>query len=153
MKFNDRKEIIFTWQEFWQYCEVVTQAIVDKGRTYSQIVAILRGGFYFGDYLSRRLQIPLSAMVAQSYAPNHQRGELRLGELSYIHPPQGRILLVDDLLDSGMTMSKIKKQLANTWKVEIDTAVIWQKSQSKFQADYYYSITPREYWIIQPFEL
>ena len=152
MKFNEQKELIFTWADFWQYCEVVTKTIIEKGQSYSQIIAILRGGFYLGDYLSRRLEIPLSAIVASSYSQANQQRELVLGQLSFLHPPQGKVLLVDDLLDSGITMLKIKQQLETQWQVEIDTAVIWQKSQSKCQADYYYSITPSEYWIKQPFE-
>ena len=152
MKINANKELIFTWEDFWQYCEIIRQEIIEKNESYSQIVAIARGGFYLGDYLCRRLQIPLSVIVAQSYSHNHQQHELSLGQLSYTTQPTGKILLVDDLLDTGVTMTKVKQKLKAEWNVEIDTAVIWQKSHCQYQANYYYSITPRGYWIVQPFE-
>ncbi len=145
---NEKKELIFTGKDFWQYCEIISTVITQTGNSYSQIVAIARGGFYLGDYLSRRLKIPLSVIVAHSYSINNQQQELSMGKLSYIKQPQEKILL-----DTGATMSNIKNQLQIDWNVEIDTAVIWQKSQCQYQATYYYSITPDGYWIIQPFEL
>ena len=153
MRMNEKQQLIFTWEDFWQYSDIISKTIIETGKTYNQIIAIARGGFYLGDYLSRRLQIPLSVIVAQSYSINNQRGELSLGELSYIKEPQGKVLLVDDLLDTGATMAKIESKLENDWNIEIDTAVIWQKSQCQYQADYYYSITPSMYWIVQPFEI
>lgn len=152
MKINEKKQLIFTWEDFWQYCDIVGKTIIQTGKSYTQIIAIARGGFYLGDYLSRQLEIPLSVIVAQSYSSDNQRGELSLGELSYTNQPQGRILLVDDLLDTGVTMARIESKLKNDWNIEIDTAVIWQKSQCQHQADYYYSISPSIYWIVQPFE-
>lgn len=152
MTINTNKELIFTWEDFWRYCDVINQQIIEKKECYSQIVAIARGGFYLGDYLSRKQKIPLSVIVAHSYSENHQQHELYLGNLSYTVEPKEKILLVDDLLDTGVTMTKIKNKLKADWKVEIDTAVIWQKSHCQYQADYYYSITPQEYWIVQPFE-
>ncbi|RMD68089.1 MAG: phosphoribosyltransferase, partial [Cyanobacteria bacterium J149] len=117
-----------------------------------QIISILRGGFYLGDYLSRRLNIPLSAIVAKSYSEQNQQGNLLLGQLSCIEPPSNNVLLVDDLLDTGVTMIAVKKVLENQWQVNVDTAVIWQKSHSQCQADYFCEITPASVWIVQPFD-
>ena len=145
---TNSKKLIFTWDDFWQYCEVITQTIIQTDKPYSQIVTIARGGFYLGDYISRRLQIPLAVIVANSYTYNNEQGKLSFGDLSYIKPLEGNILLVDDLLDTGETMKQVKQQLENNWEISIDTAVIWQKSQSQYQANYYYSVTPKDYWII-----
>jgi hypothetical protein len=149
---QNKKELTFTWEEFREYCEVVAIAIINSKKSYSQIIAIARGGFYLGDYLSRRLELPLSVIVAQSYSKDNQQQKLLLGNLSYINAPEDIVLLVDDLLDTGVTMTIIKKMLEDTWEVEVDTAVIWQKSHSQYQADYYHSIIPKDYWIKQPFD-
>lgn len=149
---QNQKELTFTWEEFREYCEVIATAIINSKKSYSQIIAIARGGFYLGDYLSRRLELPLSVIVTQSYSKDNQQQKFLSGNLSYINPPKHRVLLIDDLLDTGVTMTIIKKMLEDTWKVEVDTAVIWQKSHSQYQADYYHSITPQDYWIKQPFE-
>ncbi len=149
---HGNKELICSWDEFWQYCDIVTRQILCSNKQYSQIVCILRGGFYLGDYISRRLKIPLSAMVVQSYNQNNQQGDIQMGSLSYITPPKGKILLVDDLLDTGVTMRVIKEKLEKQWDIEIDTAVIWQKYHSQFKATYFYSLAPSNCWIVQPFE-
>ncbi|MGI0481785.1 phosphoribosyltransferase [Geminocystis sp. CENA526] len=148
-----QKKILFSWQEFRESCEVVAKTIIDRKQSYAQIIAIARGGFYLGDYLSRRLNLPLSVIVTQSYTQDNQQEKLLLGNLSYITPPSHKVLLVDDLLDTGVTMSKTKESIETTWKVEVDTAVIWQKFHSQLKADYYHSITPSDYWIQQPFEI
>lgn len=150
---KNQKQLKFSWQEFREYCEIVTIAIINQKKSYSQIIAIARGGFYFGDYLSRRLNLPLSVIVTQSYTQDNQQEKLLLGNLSYITHPVQKVLLVDDLLDTGVTMTQTKAMLENTWGVEVDTAVIWQKFHSQFKADYYHSITPSDYWIKQPFEI
>lgn len=149
---EENQKLIFTWDEFWQYCQKVTEKIIQKNQEYSQIISILRGGFYLGDYLSRRLNIPLSAIVAKSYSEQNQQGNLLLGQLSCIEPPSNNVLLVDDLLDTGVTMIAVKKVLENQWQVKVDTAVIWQKSHSQCQADYFCEITPGSVWIVQPFD-
>lgn len=150
---ENQKQLTFSWQEFREYSEIVAMAIIKKKESYSQIIAIARGGFYLGDYLSRRLSLPLSVIMSQSYTPDNQQEKLLLGNLSYIIPPSQKVLLVDDLLDTGVTMTKTKAMLEKTWGVQVDTAVIWQKSHSLLEADYYHSITPSDYWIRQPFEL
>lgn len=146
------KKITFSWPQFWHYAEEVALQIINEKKTYTQIIVILRGGFYLGDYLSRRLDIPLSALVTQSYNSRNQQENLSISELSYTITPTERVLLVDDLLDSGETMIKVKQKLETNWNVEIDTAVIWQKFHSQCQADYFYSFIPSDLWIIQPFE-
>ncbi|MGY6530501.1 MAG: phosphoribosyltransferase [Cyanobacterium sp.] len=153
MEKNQEKQLICNWDEFWGYCETVAQAIINDNKSYTQAIAIIRGGYYLGDYLSRRFNIPLGVIATKSYSDvNHQQQALTMGEFSWVEKPCGKILLVDDLVDSGVTLKAIKEKLIREYKVEVDTAVIWQKSHSQFQPDYYHSITPSDFWIIQPFE-
>lgn len=152
MKTNQAKQLICSWLEFWECCETVAQAIVESNKHYTQAIAIVRGGYYLGDYLSRRLNIPLGVIVTKSYSDTNQQQKLMVGEFSWIQKPYDKILLVDDLVDSGVTLKAIKDKLIEDYEVEVDTAVIWQKSHAQFKPDYYHSITPPDFWIIQPFE-
>lgn len=43
---EENQKLIFTWDEFWQYCQKVTEKIIQENQEYSQIISILRGGFY-----------------------------------------------------------------------------------------------------------
>ena len=66
----------------------------------------------------------------------------------------GRVLLVDDLSDSGHTLHKVVAMLRNNYKPisELRSAVIWTKGVSTFQADYSVESLPTNPWIHQPFE-
>jgi hypoxanthine phosphoribosyltransferase len=66
----------------------------------------------------------------------------------------GRVLLVDDLADSGHTLSAVMSMLKNNYApiTELRSAVIWTKAMSTFTADYSVEFLPTNPWIHQPFE-
>ena len=66
-----------------------------------------------------------------------------------------RILLADDLADSGVTLQETINWLKNKFPDEVQevrTAVIWYKGTSVIQPDYYVEFLPDSPWIHQPFE-
>ena len=66
-----------------------------------------------------------------------------------------RILLVDDLVDSGATLQQTipwLKQYYGSRIKEIRTAVLWYKACSVIAPDYYVEYLPDNPWIHQPFE-
>ena len=69
-------------------------------------------------------------------------------------PLAGKILLVDDLADSGVTLDKVTKHLSEnfTGVTEVKSAVIWVKGTSSIKPDYYLEELPHNPWIHQPFE-
>jgi hypoxanthine phosphoribosyltransferase len=67
-----------------------------------------------------------------------------------------RVLLVDDLVDSGATLSRTLQWLKqhDVYEIEaIETAVIWYKACSEIVPDYYVDYLPDSPWIHQPFEI
>jgi hypothetical protein len=68
------------------------------------------------------------------------QGHLDIGR--FIATPKGeiagRVLLVDDLADSGVTLKAVVKMLKTNYQpiTELRSAVIWTKGVSTFQADY-----------------
>jgi hypoxanthine phosphoribosyltransferase len=76
----------------------------------------------------------------------------------YITTPKGeiagKVLLVDDLADTGKTLAAVIDQLRNNYKpiTELRSAVIWTKGVSAFKADYSVEFLPTNPWIHQPFE-
>jgi uncharacterized protein len=66
-----------------------------------------------------------------------------------------RILLVDDLVDSGQTLAQTVTWLQDHYGDNIQavrTAVIWYKACSVITPDYYVDYLPDNPWIHQPFE-
>ena len=66
-----------------------------------------------------------------------------------------KVLLVDDLADSGRTLEKCVEWLKHYEGFFIDdlrTATLWTKGLSTFTPDYYVEYLPNNPWIHQPFE-
>jgi hypoxanthine phosphoribosyltransferase len=65
----------------------------------------------------------------------------------------GRVLLVDDLADSGVTLKAVVERLRTMPAItELRSAVIWTKAVSTYQPDYTVERLPTSPWIHQPFE-
>jgi hypoxanthine phosphoribosyltransferase len=76
----------------------------------------------------------------------------------YITTPKGeiagKVLLVDDLADSGHTLKAVIDTLKTHYNpiTELRSAVIWTKGVSTFIPDYSVEFLPTNPWIHQPFE-
>ena len=66
----------------------------------------------------------------------------------------GKVLLVDDLADSGHTLRAVIDMLRTNYApiTELRSAVIWTKGVSTFKPDYSIEDLPTNPWIHQPFE-
>ena len=70
----------------------------------------------------------------------------------------GRILLCDDLSDTGITFNKsidwLKKYGPIKGKIDnIKTATLWKKQKSTFEPDFCAVKLDANPWIVQPFEI
>ena len=75
----------------------------------------------------------------------------------YITMPKGelagRVLLVDDLADSGVTLKAVVDRLRGIPAItDLRSAVIWLKGVSNYAPEYYVEKLPTSPWIHQPFE-
>jgi uncharacterized protein len=97
-------------------------------------------------------------MSTSSYRADSGTTQGNLDIARFITTPKGeiagKVLLVDDLADSGKTLNAVIEQLRNNYKpiTELRSAVIWTKGVSTFQADYSVETLPTNPWIHQPFE-
>lgn len=94
------------------------------------LVSVLGGSVVFVADLIRLLPIPLRLgfVQARSYGKGTQPGSLELGAL----PPEEdlfgrRVLLVDDILDSGRTLAAIRGELLARGALEVRTCVLLDK--------------------------
>ena len=122
---------------------------------YDQILCLARGGLIIGDAFNRIFQIPLAVLFTSSYKINQKRGELFIDNqiAKQTNELGKRILVVDDLVDSGHTLTGVIKNIQENYQPElIHTAVIWKKDSSIFFPEFYIKETSHDDWIIQPFE-
>jgi hypoxanthine phosphoribosyltransferase len=147
-----------SWSDYHDAIERLALAVHDSGWPFNQIVCIARGGLRVGDTLSRLFKLPLAIISTQSYMgeAGNVRGELRIARhMTMTSASLGdRILLVDDLVDSGHTLEVMKEHLLTrcTGIQDLRTAVLYYKACSKCVPDYYVEHLPDSPWIHQPFE-
>ena len=110
-----------------------------------------------GDVLSRVFDKPLAIMSTSSYRADAGTIQGRLDLAKYITMPKGelagRVLLVDDLSDSGVTLKAVVERLRGVPSItDRRSAGIWVKGVSTYTPDYYVESLPTSPWIHQPFE-
>lgn len=150
-------DLYISWSEYHQKIEYLAAKIYQSGWTFDQIVCIAKGGLRVGDLLARIYDLPLAVLAASSYSGsgNQVRGSLDVGSALAMTTPMGRrVLLVDDLVDSGITLDQTQTWLRqhHAGIAEVRTAVIWYKACSVTVPDYYVDYLHHNPWIHQPFE-
>jgi len=152
-------DLYVDWEQYHQTIEALAAKIYQSGWQFNQIVCIAKGGLRIGDILSRLYRVPLAVLFAASYSgvDNRVRGQIKFSDhLSMLENQlQGRILLVDDLVDSGICLQEsiIWLQEHHGSEIqEIRTGVLWYKAVSVTEPDYYVHYLPDNPWIHQPFE-
>lgn len=151
-------DLYVTWSEYHHKIENLAVKIHNSNWQFDQIVCLAKGGLRVGDILCRLYDKPLAILSTASYRGknNQERGEIKFSEhLTTLQALGNRILLVDDLVDSGISLAESINWLKIKYPqniVEIRTAVIWYKSTSVETPDYYVDYLADNPWIHQPFE-
>ena len=155
---EDGKHLYVSYDEYHNLCEKLAIRIHQSGWEFDTILCLARGGMRPGDILSRIFDKPLAIMSTSSYRAEAGTVQGHLDIAHYITTPRGeiagRVLLVDDLADSGHTLNRVVDMLRTKYTkvTELRTAVLWTKGLSKFTADYSVEFLPSNPWIHQPFE-
>ena len=155
---EDGKHLYVSYDEYHGLIEKLALKIHQSRWEFDTILCLARGGLRPGDILSRIFDKPLAIMSTSSYRAEAGKvqGHLDIGR--FIATPKGeiagRVLLVDDLADTGVTLNAVVKRLKENYApiTELRTAVIWTKGVSTFKADYSVEDLPTNPWIHQPFE-
>ncbi len=148
-----------SWDQYHTLIERLALSVHESGYEFNQIICIARGGLRVGDILSRIYELPLAILSTHSYSSEGGtiRGELVIAEhMTMTSPRLGeRVLLVDDMVDSGHTLALVRRTLPERFRAitVCKTAVLWWKACSVFTPDYYVEYLPDSPWIHQPFEV
>ena len=154
---DDGKHLYVSWDEYHLLTERLALKVHASGWQFDQILCLARGGMRPGDVLSRVFDKPLGIMSTSSYRAEAGTIQGRLDMAKYITMPKGelagRVLLVDDLADSGVTLKAVVERLRGMPAItELRSAVIWTKKVSAYTPDYHVELLETSPWIHQPFE-
>ena len=161
MNFMAEKLII----TFDQYTKIVEKLAIEIHKKYKPtvLVGIMRGAAPILDILSRILKLPIAYIVIQSYTGKgmeDKQGQLMFArEISSLAESKDydKVLLVDDLSDTGLTLNKSIEWLRNyaptkNYINEVKTACLWKKKSSTFEPDFCPVRLDSDPWIVQPTE-
>ena len=146
-----------SWDEYHMLIERLALKVAHSGWAFDQILCLARGGMRPGDVISRVFDKPLAIMSTSSYRADAGTIQGRLDMAKYITMPKGelagRVLLVDDLSDSGVTLKAVVERLRGVPAItDLRSSVIWVKGVSTYLPDYFVESLPTSPWIHQPFE-
>jgi hypoxanthine phosphoribosyltransferase len=105
-------KLIIDWNEYNKTVENLAIQIHDSGYRPTLLVGIMRGGAPMIDLLSRLFKLKCAYLAVESYSGKgveDEQGEIVFSrEMSSIAKNMGgKILLCDDLSDTGITLNKI----------------------------------------------
>jgi len=157
------EKLIIDWKEYNLIVEKLALQIHNSGYKPDLLIGIARGGLPIIDVCSRIFKLKCAYLAVESYSGKgveDEQGDLVFSrEMSSIAPNMGgKILLCDDLSDTGITFNKsidwLQKYEPIKNKIEdIKTATLFKKKQSTFEPDYCAVKLPDNPWIVQPFEI
>ena len=155
-------KLIITYEEYKKVVEKLALEIEKKYKP-TVLVGIMRGAAPIIDILSRIFKLPTAYVVIQSYSGDtvqDKQGELMFAmEISSLAKEDDfkKVLLIDDLSDTGLTLNKSIEWLKNyeptkNYIQEIKTACLWKKKSSTFEPDFCPVKLDSDPWIVQPTE-
>ncbi len=140
---DDVERVLFTEEQIRSGIDRVAAEVTQcfRGRPFT-VVSVLKGSCIFASDLIRRIPIPLElAFVgASSYGQGTVPGQLVLQFLPAESEIEQRdLLLVDDILDSGRTLSALVAELTRRGARSVRTCVFLDKPARRavgFEADF-----------------
>lgn len=139
-----------SWSQFHRDCGVLAERIRQSGRKYDKLLCITRGGVFVGGLLAHMLAVRNITTIALQLYNFDQQGQV-VEQLSApdMPLPGSRILVIDDLLDSGRTLAYIVDKWAEEY--QLDIAVLYDKGGGDIRPDFISVRIPDE-WVSFPWE-
>ncbi|MFW5702349.1 MAG: phosphoribosyltransferase [Candidatus Dojkabacteria bacterium] len=120
---------------------------LEELKQFEKVIAVTRGGLVVAGVLSQHLETRwYDAACVKSYRGADDQGEL---EIIRANPTEERVLLVEDVVDTGETIQSLKKIYPNSAVFALHV----KKDKSKFIPDFYLWEAAADEWLVYPWEL
>jgi len=141
------------WEQIDQYSEELAEKIKKSNYQCDAIIGIASGGLIPTTYLSKLLGIKkIGLFCAKSYCDQTQCS-LEIISRPQIDLENKSVLLVDDLVDTGITVKRIKQILVAEYNVKEVRVVAYfvNKEHCNEYPEFY--VKENEGWVVFPWEL
>ena len=142
-----------TWNKIYRMLLLLAQEIKKGSFKPDIIVGVSRGGWPPARVLSDLLDNPNLANVKVEFylGVAETKGEPTLTQPVSVNVTGKKVLIVDEVADTGKSLKLIKEHLAKEGAAEVKIATIYYKPWSIIIPDFYAKETSR--WIVFPWEV
>ena len=146
---------LVSWESFYRLSQRLARTIHTSWFRPDLIVAIGRGGYFPARILSDYLGVfDLATIKIEHYHSLHRDDTAQVRYPLDVNLDGRRVLLVDDVSDSGDTFEVAMRHLREHGEPdELRTAVLHHKNVSRFVPDYYAREIKRWRWMIYPWSI
>jgi len=140
----------FSWDVYYKLVTDLKQKIQVKPDI---VVSIGKGGSIPGVILAEHFNVNNLNFGIKSYDGYNQSKMLEYQSIPCYESLRGlKVLLVDDLADTGDTFTYALDKFKQNFVENVKTASVFKKTESKFVPNYYSQEISSKSWIVQPWE-
>lgn len=143
---------LVSWGEVYRLSALLARQVKDAGYRPDVIIAIARGGYVPARLICDFLDIyDLTSVRITHYTAGSSKEETaRLSSPLCMEIKGLRVLIVDDITDTGDTIEVALQHIRGFGPAEVKTAVLQHKKQSTLKPDFYAKTLIKWRWIIYP---
>ena len=143
-----------TWEEMGQICLDLGVEILEKSKHFDTLITLAKGGWTWARTMADILQVYELSSFKLSFYESSQPGKKLskpMLEIPLAIPlAKKRVILFDDVNDSGESLQYAIKYLENFGPASITTATLFHKPHAKIKPDFVGSVT--DAWVVFPHE-
>lgn len=146
---------LVSWERSAELARTLAKKVIESGYMPDLVIAIARGGFVPARIVCDHLLInDLASIKVEHWGIATRKSE----KARITHPLSmdihgKKVLVVDDVTDTGETMSLILEYLRSLLPVDARVGVLHHKTCSHFVPDYIAEVQPEWRWIVYPWAI
>ena len=140
-----------SWEKYEKDCLILAKKIKSTKLRFDKIVAISRGGLAAARIFSDLLELPISHITIESYKDLKQKKQTRITEIPKKSFDNKKLLLIDEIADSGKTFKRAVGYYKRFKNCDIYTLALYIKPITNPLPDFWQERF--DGWIIFPYEI
>ena len=142
---NYTKDFPVTWDELHRHARALAWRLVELG-PWEKIVAVTRGGLVPAAIVARELDLRLIDTVCIASYDESKQGKLSI--LKSVPGDGAGCLIIDDLVDTGITAKAVREMLPKA-----HFATIYAKPAGRPMVDTFVTEVSQDTWILFPWDI
>lgn len=152
-----REDDVITWPHASKLISTLAREIAERINSSSsetQVLGILRGGYHPARAIAKKLQLPVTYFGVSFYDGQEKQNIPRTYldetlEFININPCIKQVVVVDDISDTGETLSFLDTRIAKP----VISATLFAHTDTEFTPDVFVEEAKDDMWIVFPWEI